>query len=226
MAQVRKMMSKVLKSVGLGSKQSDLAEPTEVVAIPATAYMPNVGALGVIQAGVINWYTCRDQFQNYSNDISEFAFYYGGAGVADIVEFMRTFEQIIRLPDEHALTISKTNVANVLFIRMGDWWKYPMRRSLLTALLRCAQAYTNHSGEGFQKALWSQPYTNKTKHAILRFLSGYTACALKTKRGFGGWQNAFASKDSADKYLVKLKRKKKAEPVTEPVLVKDAIKEE
>ena len=82
-----------------------------------------------------------------------------------------------------------------------------MRRSLLTALLRCGQQFDDRTGKGFTKALYSLKYTLDTKYAIERFLAGYTASKLKRREGFGGWQSLFGSKYAADKYLVKLKKR-------------------
>lgn len=191
-----------------------------IVKIPHDAYAPAGGALGTVHANNIVWETCRDRFQLTSDPVAYMQFVFHAPGrVDDVIEFIRTIEQIIRLPAESQLTLSKTSQKNVLHVTLTPWWKYRLRRSLLTALLRCGQAYTEHSGAGFERALWSQGYTNSTKEAVLRFLGGYTSSKLKKRAGFYGWQQLFSfnTKAQAEHVLVKLKKKRKEEAAPEAV---------
>lgn len=190
------------------------------VKIPKSFNKPAVGAFGIVSGGNIGWQSCRETFQTVSEPagVMEFLFHHHTNRAEDVIEFMRTVEQILRLPDEHCIEIKETTETNILHIKLSPWWKYRLRRSLLTALLRCGQHYTKHTGSGFETALWSQSYTAATKYAVERFLAGYTASKLKKRTGFAGWQNLFTHQANADTYLVKLKRKRLTTELTGEVV--------
>src|SRR5581483_3766707 len=93
-----------------------------------------------------------------------------------------------------------TNDKNILHIQLSPWWKYPVRRSFLTACLRAGQQFTEHTVAGFEKALYSQHYLASTKQAVSVFLGGRTACRLKkvTSQNFGGWYNHFLGRKTEE----------------------------
>lgn len=185
----------------------------EVVNISNTTYGNGVGSFGIINGSSVSYYACRDQFLTYSEASESFVFVCKNGKMDNVINFMKRVEQIINLPNESALTFKPTNRKNVLFVKMGVFWKYRVRRSLLSALLRCGQNFDEDTGKGFVKALHSTSYTKNTKVALDRFLSGATAVKIK-KDTFSGWQNAFASRtaEQVKSMLVKLKKKKEQKP--------------
>jgi hypothetical protein len=99
---------------------------------------------------------------------------------------------------------------------------------LLTALLRVGQVYTNRTPETFEKALFSQYYTARTKPAVVEFLKGRTASKLKHRNGFNGWFTLFTDKKTEDarEFLCRLKPKlpeEKVEGEVKPVEVKQPV---
>jgi hypothetical protein len=185
----------------------------DIVKLPSGVYKPVNYSFGTLGGNTITWETCRDRFQTKSDPASYLSFVFycvNDQCSVNVIEFIRTVEQIIKLPDEDSIVFRKTNVPGIIHVTMSAWWKYRLRRSLLTALLRCGIYYSEHSGKGFEKALFSQVYTSGTKIAIERFLGGYTASRLKKRTAFGGWQSFFNSnnKTTVEAALVKLKKKK------------------
>ena len=188
----------------------------DLVKIPSFAYQNIYGALGIqTSKSAIDWERCRDRFQNKSEAISSFLFYHKDNTGDNVIKFMRTFEAACGVPDGQELTIKKTTNKNVLWIGLTDWWKYRVRRSLLTALLRCGQNFINDTGEGFLTALYSEYYLSGTKEAVEWFMTGHTAVKMKKNLSFPGWHNYFAHKQKSqiEGCLVKLKRKRGDEPV-------------
>lgn len=187
----------------------------DIVNVPNSTYSTGQGSFGIVKTGNTQWLTCRDQFQTYSESIESFIFVCDKNTQKKVISFMERVQQIINLPKENLLSFKKTNADNMICVVMGNFWKYKVRRSLLTALLRCGQSFEQDTGKGFEKALNSQPYTAKTKQAIERFFSGATAVKIKKNQGFGGWQAMFANKtpEQIKNMLVKLKKKKDNEEV-------------
>jgi len=209
MATQQSLSDKVMTKVG--KAKAITAEAEDKVKIPSTAYKNVQGSFGIINGGNIQWEGCRDRFHSVSSpeNIMEFVFCHNEGAGDDVVDFIRTIEEIIKLPEADRLQIKKTISKSVLWIRMSPWWKYKMRRSLLTALLRCGQNYKERTAACFEKALYSFYYTASTKKAIARFLDGHTAAALKKSTQFDGWYQFFYQKsdDAITKSLVKLRKK-------------------
>lgn len=205
------LADKVMSKTDKAKAAAVTAEAEERVKIPTFAYKNIQGSFGIINGGNIQWEGCRDRFQSVSNpeNVMEFVFYHNDGAADDVIEFIKTIEEIIKLPVADRLQIKKTTNKSVLWIRMSPWWKYKMRRSLLTALLRCGQNYKERTAACFEKALYSFYYTASTKAAISRFLEGYTAAALKKNTQFDGWYQYFYQKpaDTVNKTLVKLRKK-------------------
>jgi hypothetical protein len=193
----------------------------DIVKLPTSAaYKPTNYAFGTLANNIIAWETCRDRFQATSNPEGYLFFLFNcvnDSGSINVIEFIRMVEQIIKLPEKDSVVFKKTSVKGIIHVTMSLWWKYRLRRSLLTALLRCGVFYTDHSGPEFEKALFSQVYTSGTRAAIERFLAGYTASRLKKRTPFYGWQAFFAAggNTTSEAALVKLKKKKKNEEAIE-----------
>lgn len=152
--------------------------------------------------------TCRDRFQARSEYESfvDFYFCHRPGRSDDVIEFMKMVELVAKVEEEDALVISKTDLDNVVHVRMSKWWKQRVRRSLLTAFLRCSDAFKERSGPSFVKTIFSRTYTEETREAIERFLDGYTLVKYSRKKEFSGWWELFKVGGNSKKILVK-KRK-------------------
>lgn len=180
--------------------------------LPGTIYDAPTGGLGLIAPTQVVWYKCREQFQiNFAG--GNFAFNCRTGTKEHVIAFLDTFQQAANVPVESWCRFFPTNWTSVLLVQPGAWWSYRLRLSLLTALLRCGQSYTERNGAAFEKALYSQTYTSRTRYAIERFLSGYTAVRWKKETTFPGWQDFFSSRTpmQVDDFLVKQRRKKQEE---------------
>ncbi len=174
----------------------------ESIQIPANAYKNIFGSFGIVtrkeeKITAIQWEGCRDRFQTQSNaaEVMDFLFFHNNGTGDNVVAFMRTLEEVIELPEEDRCEFKKTNNANVLYVKMSGWWKYKLRRSLLTALLRCGQNYTDKTAKGFEKALYSQYYLAQTKPAVEQFLKGRTGSRLSKNAGNSGWYAHFVNQN-------------------------------
>lgn len=194
----------------------------EVVKIPSFAYQNINGALGIVGNGTIDWLRCRDQFQakTEARPVDSFLFYHA-AGTRDrVINFIRTVESAANCPKDMVLTFKPTSHKEVLWVGLTAWWKHRVRRSLLTALLRCGQNFDQDNAVGFKKALDSQYYVSGTKLAMEAFLAGRSAVKLAKTMPFTGWHAFFAGKNrnQVEECLVKLKRKKRLKKVVEEVV--------
>lgn len=182
----------------------------EVVKIPKFAYQGINGAFGIQTNKTIDWERCRERFQNKTeNDVVKSFLFYCADGTTDnVIKFIKTVESICDCPED--IKFKKTDHKNVIFVEMGSWWKQRVRRSLLTALLRCGQHFKSDTGNGFVEALNSEHYTSATREAVEVFLSGRTAVKMKKSQSFTGWHDFFAHKNKTNilDCLVKLKKKK------------------
>ncbi len=174
----------------------------ETIQIPPNAYKNIFGSFGIItkkddKITAIQWEGCRDRFQSQTNGeaVMDFLFFHNNGTGDNVVAFLRTLEEVIALPAEDRCEVKKTNNANVLYIKMSGWWKYKLRRSLLTALLRCGQNYTEKTAKGFEKALYSQYYLAQTKPAVEQFLKGRTGSKLSKNAGNSGWYAHFVNQN-------------------------------
>jgi hypothetical protein len=218
-----KVDRKIRKSIALVQPFSG-----DTVKIPALPYGNMTGSFGTMKKTGdkptgITWEGCRDRFQSTSEPVAytEFLFYCKAGTANHVIDFIRTVEELIGLAQEDRVSLKKTSANDIIYVQFSNWWKYRVRRSLLTALLRCGQDYTERTAIRFRRALYSQYYTAATKPAVEQFiLKGRNAVkGLKKNHGFSGWHQMFAhAKDDAAvrKYLVK-KLPPKPEEVPAPV---------
>lgn len=231
------MLTKLLQTLGITKARDVMSEATkeEVVRIPSFPYQNIYGALGIqTSKSQIDWERCRDRFQTKTdtNPVESFLFYHKDGTGDNVIKFLKTFEAACNCPLDQCVTFKKTTNKNVLFVGLSEWWKYRVRRSLLTALLRCGQNFTTDTGDGFQQALNSEYYLASTKDAVEKFLAGHTAIKMQKNISFPGWYAFFngKSKDQIEKCLVRLKRKRKesveaqtGELAPEPAAVREEV---
>lgn len=205
-----KVDRKIRKSIALVQPISG-----DSVKIPALPYGNMTGSFGTMKKNGdkttgITWEGCRDRFQSTSEPAAytEFLFYCKAGTANHVLDFIRTVEELIHLPQEDRVTLRTTSTNDIIYVAFSNWWKYRVRRSLLTALLRCGQEYTERTAFRFRRALYSQYYTAATKPAVEQFiLKGRNAIkGLKKNHGFSGWHQMFVNAKDATavrKYLVK-----------------------
>lgn len=158
---------------------------------------------------------CRELMQTHFDDYPQLNVFYFCAGgpvySQRVIKFITLVEAAAGVDKDDQVNIELTNDKAVLYVAMSAWWRSPLRRSLLTVLLRCGRNYVEESGKGFKAALNSVEYTQKTQKAIDLFLSGHTGVKNKSipKEGFGGWYAVFSQANfDPSRVLVRIKRKK------------------
>lgn len=156
-----------------------------------------IGSFGILGAAapdgsvpVSNWYACRDLFvPHHGQTLRKFLFKIGTeSSGANIAAFMDRIETRLKLRVKSSF--GPTNRADVIWVRPNAFWRqYSMRRSLLTALLRCSLQWTPDP-DNFDQALVSKVYTQQTRPALMYFLEGNTVYTNGTNP-HGGWMITF-----------------------------------
>jgi hypothetical protein len=132
----------------------------------------------------INWYYCRDVFDQEPLRLKEFCFWVKKENSRRVIKFIEAVQKRLKLSKRNRLKINLTNRPTVLHIRLSNWWRDRARRSLLTCLLRAGLEYDGH----FWKTMGKYEYLRTTWFAVQRFFKGYTRFA---RRNFNGWQDTF-----------------------------------
>jgi hypothetical protein len=137
---------------------------------------PNHGAV-VNEQGVFpvsNWQSCRESFLTIQPQYNSFYFAHNlprGRG-RSIAVFFNKLEKKMGIKKGRRSTFQATSRREVVRVTPSRfWYQSSMRLSLLTALLRSAQAYRIHQ-DNFDTALWSNVYVSGTRPAVERFLGG------------------------------------------------------
>jgi hypothetical protein len=121
----------------------------------------------------VNFEKCRERFATlFTETTNGFYFMHHEGKGRDIAKFLDRIEAVLELkePSKYAFT----NRPHILWIEPSDFWRLcPMRRSLLTCLLRSGIVYEAHR-DNFQEALFSHEYLKRTRKALMRFLFGFT----------------------------------------------------
>lgn len=134
---------------------------------------PKAGSFS-IKANPLDWMYCRERFDTFFTcNTKQFFFSCDSkTNPKPIAQFIWKTEEI--LGQNKRTEFCKTNRNYCLAIHPSDFWRQcPMRRSLLTILLRCGIKYI--PGENnYEDALFSQRYLKDTENAIRRFMFGFT----------------------------------------------------
>lgn len=130
------------------------------------------------------WHRCRDTFafewENYlrQHKCLDAAFFYcfpKDVDAQQIFDFIVRIEELLKLAETSVF--ARTNVRNILWVKPSPFWQTCIiRRSFFTALLRCVwrRSYRDRRYVDFESALYSIPYLQETRNAVVRFLSGFT----------------------------------------------------
>ncbi len=154
-----------------------------------------------LEATPISWETCRERFgKAFQQDTPGFYFKHRSGGGRAVASFLVKTESVLR---QEPSRFAETNRDSVLWIEPSDFWKScPMRRSLLTVLLRCGIVY-DPARDNYEEALFTQEYVVPTRRAIMRFLFGFTqyqgpSLATDSTIQIRGWKSIFEGKTEAD----------------------------
>jgi len=154
----------------------------------------------------LNFEMCRERFAALFTETTR-GFYFKvpqnkGTSVA---EFLLKTEKLLKLQVHSGFAL--TNRRTIIWVQPNDFWRScPMRRSLLTGLLRAGIVYDVEQ-DNFEQALLSDetPHSHlaRTRKALLRFLCGYTKYTGPNITGSStlvtqGWRWLFENKDEHD----------------------------
>jgi hypothetical protein len=116
---------------------------------------------------------CREKFASGFTEFTHgFYFMHHENRGTDIAHFLERVEGVLELKEPS--TYALTNRPHILWIAPSPFWRVcPMRRSLLTCLLRSGMVY-EPTRDNLQEALFSYEYLKRTRKALMRFLFGFT----------------------------------------------------
>jgi len=151
-----------------------------------------------------NFEICRERFAAiFKIDTEGFYFKHPQNRGLCIAEFIHKIENLLKLQFKSRFAL--TNRPTILWIQPSFFWREcPMKRSLLTSLLRSGISY-NINEDNFESALLSNPvpspHLSNTRNALLRFLCGYTDYQGPDLMGSEtlitqGWQFIFEGKNA------------------------------
>jgi hypothetical protein len=144
---------------------------------------------------------CREKFAKMFTVNTE-GFYFKHAGGIGVASFLLKTEAVLKQPFSK---FCETNRDSILWIEPSYFWKTcPMRRSLLTILIRCGNVYDVEE-DNYEEALFGHEYVVPTKKAMMRFLFGFTryvgpdisshcSSTVQTR----GWKLVFEGKNDAE----------------------------
>lgn len=146
--------------------------------------------------------TCRERFAaTFKEDTPGFYFKHRPGQSVQVATFIRKTEAILK--ESTPSRFSQTNRDTILWVEPSNFWKScPVRRSLLTILLRAGILY-DLNADNFEDALFRQEYVIPTKKAVMRFLYGFTKYVGPEIVPSGtiivrGWKTIFEGKSEAE----------------------------
>lgn len=151
-----------------------------------------------------NFEICRERFAAvFKFDTECFYFKHPRNRGLHVAEFIHKIENLLKV--EYLSNFALTNRPTILWVQPSLFWREcPMKRSLLTSLLRSGITY-DFNEDNFELALLSNampsPHLSNTRNALLRFLCGYTEYHGPKLMGSDtlitqGWQYVFEGKDA------------------------------
>lgn len=171
--------------------------------LESTSIDGRVGAFAIDRVP-FQLHDCRERFAaHFMSDTTGIYMKMSQNRGENIAKFLWKTEDILNesCRSEFALTSYST----ILWISPTYFWRAcPLRRSLLTILLRAANEYSI-SDDNYENALFSQEFVIPTKKAVMRFLFGFTKYTgpdfTSTNTGtllVTGWKQIFDRKGDDD----------------------------
>lgn len=145
----------------------------------------------------VNWTKCRDVFQEWGV-LDEFFFATASKKhIPYILRFIHNAEKKLGLEDH--TRFHETSKPRIIYIKPAPFWmENPMRRSLLTAMLRCGHDFRK-SKNNFKETLHSSKYLKNTKKALKLFFEEGKTVFVNPFGPYGylsgsyGWQKMMPS---------------------------------
>jgi len=138
----------------------------------------------------IEWVACRDRFfKLLKPNMGGFYFSHKPEKLSNVIAFIQRTEKIL---DVEPSEFHATNKSHATWIEPSFWMDCHIKRSLLTLLIRAGFNYNLLFGD-YEETLFSEPYLNKTRLAVMRFLFGFTKY---NAAGYPkGWYDSFHQKE-------------------------------
>jgi len=147
---------------------------------------PPVGnfALDFDVTGRVHWDHCREQFASkFDETINGFYFSHPEYKSHNCAEFLTKFENVVGIYDSEipfiCSSFAKTSKSKITWVEPSNFWiEHPIKRSLLTIILRCGINY-DIDKDNFEDTLFSEEYKENvylrdSKSATMRFMFGFT----------------------------------------------------
>ena len=171
-----------------------------------------------LRANPLEWIGCRERIAAlFKTDTPHLFFSVEPTQCEKVAQFILKTEEIIDLPKRS--TFQRTNRNHILFMAPQPFWtQCPVRRSLLTILLRQGLKY-DPTQDNYEDALFhhdplTRNYMLITRPAITRFLFGFTHyCGPTESYTIPGWVTLF--KNATPKII----RERLIHPNPEPTLM-------
>lgn len=167
----------------------------------------------------VQWDNCREKFAaKFNETIKGFFFSHPENKSQDVAAFLTKFEIVVGIDSyktSYPLSnFCKTSKSKITWIEPSNFWIFcPIKRSLLTIILRCGMNY-DMDKDNFEDSLFSEQYKEnvylrESKPAILRFMFGFTnflghlpVADINITVLKHGWREEFSK---ADEYVVRQK---------------------
>jgi len=145
------------------------------------------GSLGTYDSfGDVDWFHCREEFQSGFPRTDRV--FFKAEKYKKVIAFIKRAEVMLKLPDRKRAKFFMTDEKDVIFIRLGEFWRKRCRRELFTILLRAGDSYSSRNRNFWVTAL-KHPYLKETEQAFRHFMAGNTTYK---GRVFDGWVDTFS----------------------------------
>lgn len=147
------------------------------------------------------WMYCRENFHEISKCTTRFLFSHPKHKGYCIASFFNEIEDLLNVKKRSFF--GPTQRKTITWVKMSEWWKPQMKRSLFTAFLRCGANFrwnNENNIEAVCDAIESTKYTRDTMNAILRFLEGNT----RYTGNVNGWYTQFKKFEPTEEEIKKL----------------------
>ena len=176
---------------------------------------------GVKTQSGMEWYSCRMDFADEVPKIRRFfycnTYIKNHNHTRNCTAYINKIQSVMKLRKKDRCKITRTNIKNIIAIKLSDFWRSKTRRSLLTILIRQGHGYKPKL-KNWKVTLRQGRYLRdhpRALYAAERFIKGYTKINLKKddlnlKDGaWLGWMDHFYlyTKDDINEILTKPKKK-------------------
>jgi hypothetical protein len=124
-------------------------EADEVFRIPKMTILPAPGSFAKVSGPYEGcWYNCREEFHWVNEKTRRFLYSHRLGTHTRIVDFIEKIEKKLGLKAKERTRFRRTQYGRVSLVVMSSWWRFSIRRSLFTALLRAGHWFESRSRDG------------------------------------------------------------------------------